>query len=441
MASPTSRSPRVSIASPYKNTERTTRRPQCPFNVQSKPFQIQPVMFHPVLPGETLKSLLLQSQVWSDPLDSALKSTGWWCEYNVFYIKHRDMPGYEVGSDGLGKDLIDMFVSNESIASHQDADGNVQTYCPPGGVDFVSAALQRVVDEYFRDEGEAALDYHIDNIPLCQVYGRGRSDVFDKLTLAADYEDHRVKLDSDDDGEIYVGDEMQRAFNEWAAAHDAGLVDMTYEDWMRTYGGRSDAGTEPDRVDFHRPEDIAYVREFTYPTNTVDPSTGVPAVAVGWRVASNLRKSFRFTEPGWILVTQTVRPKVYMGNQQGLVASMMQTRDTWLPAVLNAESTVGHLAVGDTVGPLASVMTANYMLSIRDLLLYGEQFVNYAPAGLPGFMALPTAAAVRRYAGASQVMSMFANDVTGRFRADGMISLNILGRQRETTNNLTLYKA
>ena len=119
MASPTSRSPRVSIASPYKNTERTTRRPQCPFNVQSKPFQIQPVMFHPVLPGETLKSLLLQSQVWSDPLDSALKSTGWWCEYNVFYIKHRDMPGYEVGSDGLGKDLIDMFVSNESIASHQ----------------------------------------------------------------------------------------------------------------------------------------------------------------------------------------------------------------------------------------------------------------------------------------------------------------------------------
>ena len=120
---------------------------------------------------------------------------------------------------------------------------------------------------------------------------------------------------------------------------------------------------------------------------------------------------------------------------------MMQTRDTWLPAVLNAESTVGHLTVGDTVGPLASVMAANYMLSIRDLLLYGEQFVNYAPAGLPGFMALPTATAVRRYAGASQVMSMFANDVTGRFRADGMISLNILGRQRETTNNLTLYKA
>ena len=169
------------------------------------------------------------------------------------------MPGYEVGTDGLGRDLVDMFVSNESIASHQDADGNAVTYCPPGGVDFVLNAVRRVVDEYFHDEGESYSIAEIDGIPLCQIYGRGRSDAFDKLTLASAYADHRQELDADGDGTIYVGDEMNRAFQEWAVAHDAGIIDMTYDDWMKTYGGRA-VETDIDRVDYHRPEDLAYMR-------------------------------------------------------------------------------------------------------------------------------------------------------------------------------------
>lgn len=442
MASPTSRSPRVAIAPAYARSERQGRRPQCPFNVRTKPFQIQPVCFHPVLPGETLKALLIQGQVWSDPLNVALKNTGWWCEYNVFYVKHRDLTGYEVATDGLGKDLIDMFVSNEALTAHKAGAAVPWTFTPVGGVDFLSAAMTRIVDEYFRDEGEAAATYHIDNVPIASVYGRGRSDAFDKLTPVANYEDHRQKLDADNDGTIYVGDEMNRAFNEWAAAHDAGLIDMTYEDWMRTYGGSADAGVEPDRVDYHRPEDIAYARDFTYPTNTVEPTTGVPAVAVGWRVGHNLRKAFRFQEPGWIVVTQTVRPKVYMGNQEGLVVSMMQTRNSWLPAVLHGETTEGHLLIDDLEGPLAATMAADYYVSVRDLLLYGEQFVNYDAAGTdPGFVALPAADGQRRYSNAAQAMALFSNTTDGRFRADGMISLNILGRQRETTRNLELYRA
>jgi len=439
MASPTARSPRVAIAPAYARTERVGRRPQNPFNVRTKPFQIQPVMFHPVLPGETLKNLLIQGQVWSDPLNVALKNTGWWCEYNVFYIKHRDLPGFEIGTDGLGKDLIDMFVSNESIASHAAGSVVPWTYTPVGGVDFVLPALQRVVEEYFRDEGETAGAFAIDSVPICQIYGRGRSDAFDKLTLAADYEDHRQELDADGDGTIHVGDEMNRAFNEWAAAHDAGLMDMTYDDWMRTYGGRAGPGVEPDRVDYHKPEDVAYARQFSYPTNTVEPSTGVPAVAVGWRVAHNLRKSYRFDEPGWLMVTQTVRPKVYLGNQEGLVSAMMITRDTWLPAVLHAESTVGHLVVDDLAGPLAATMSADYMLSIRDLLLYGEQFVNYDAAGTdPGFVALPSATAQRRYSDATQAMAMFSDTTNGRFLEDGVVTLHIAGRQQNPNKNLVL---
>ena len=442
MASPTQRSPRVAIAPAYARTERVGRRPQNPFNVATRPFQIQPVMFHPVLPGETLKTLLIQSQVWSDPLNVALKNTGWWCEYNVFYVKHRDLPGYEQGVDGLGKDLVDMFVVNESLAAHTAAAAVPWTYTAKGGVDFVAPSLERVVDEYFRDEGEKASDFVIDGVPICQIYGRGRSDAFDKLTLSSDYEDHRVNLDADGDGNIYVGDEMNRAFEEWAAMHDAGVMEMTYEDWLKTYGGGAGGSVEPDRVDYHRPEDVAYARQFAYPTNTVDPATGVPAVAVGWRVAHNLRKAYRFDEPGWLMVTQTVRPKVYLGQQKGSVASMMISRDAWLPAVLQSETTVGHLLIDKDEGPLEGVMsvgTDDYMVNVRDLLLYGEQFINYNPAGA-GFVALPLSSGQRRYAGADEAAALFT-DAGGRFRSDGMVSLTIMGRQRETTRNLTLYKA
>lgn len=442
MVSPTQRSPRVAIAPAYARTERTGRRPQNPYNVRTKPFQIQPVMFHPVLPGETLKAMLIQAQIWSDPLNVALKNTGWWCEYNVFYVKHRDLPGYEQSVDGLGKDLVDMFVSNEALTG-QEVAAVPWTYTPIGGIDFVKPALERVVEEYFRDEGETASAFNIDGVPICQIYGRGRSDVLDKLTPEAEYADHRQELDADGDGTIYVGDEMNRAFNEWAAAHDAGLIDMTYEDWMKTYGGGAGGSVEPDRVDYHRPEDIAYARQFTYPTNTVEPTTGVPAVAVGWRAQHNLRKSFRFDEPGWILVTQTVRPKVYLKNQVGSFASMMQTRDSWLPAVLNAETTAGHLLIPEETGPLGTTFgdtAGGYMVNIRDLLLYGEQFVNYAPDGA-GFVTLPTVDAQRRYADATQAMALFSDTTNGRFRADGMVSLTIMGRQRETTKNLTLYQA
>ena len=38
----------------------------------------------------------------------------------------------------------------------------------------------------------------------------------------------------DNDGDITV-DEVERAYVEWAAAYDAGLIQMDYEDWMKKF--------------------------------------------------------------------------------------------------------------------------------------------------------------------------------------------------------------
>lgn len=447
MASPTHRSPRVGIASSYATTQRVQRRPSHKFLVRYAPYQIQPIMIAPVLPGETMKTLMLQSQTWSSPMQGqTMRSIGWWHEYNFFYVKHRDLLGYETDAEApaLGKDLIDMFVSNSDLSAHEVSVANQNTYAGVGSIDYVQECLKRIVEEYFRDEGEAWDVATINGLPMTKIYGKGSSDPFEKLTLDDEYEDRRVSLDADGDGDITV-DEVNRAYVEWAAMKDAGLMDMDYEDWMRTYGVTA---TVPnvDRVDHHVPEDIAHFREFSYPTNTVEPTDGRPSTSVGWRVATRTSKAHLFKEPGWIVGVCYARPKIYLGNQRGNIAGYMKSRADWLPAIMNDELDVSHQNWAFNEGPLANVVdeeAGGYWIDIRDLLNHGDQFINVTASGAP-FISLPAANGNRRYADPAEVMAPF---ITGEsywwqgFETDGVISLGILGRQQERYKNLVLGKA
>ena len=441
MVSPTKRSPRVGIAPAYAGRSRASRRPQHRFNIRFKPYQLQPFMIAPVLPGESLKTLMLQTQVWSSPLVAMpMRNIGWWLEYFFFYVKHRDL-SYGPADTGLGNALVNAFVTGGDLTAFQDANGNVSTYCPPGGVDFVLEATKRIAEEYFRDEGEPWDEAKVGDLPAVKIYGKGGSDWSEKLTLVSDYEDRRVPLDVDQDGGVTV-DEVERAYIEWAAMKDAGLMDMDYEDWMRTYGSTSVLPNDV-RPDYHRPEDLAHYREFTYPTNTVEPTTGLPSTAVGWRSALRNNKAYFFKEPGWIVGLCVARPKVYLGFQKSNVASMMQTREAWLPAILNDQLNVSHMLVDKDIGPLAGVPAEDYYVDLRDLLNYGDQFINYAPADAAPFVMLPEAAGNRRYPVAGDIEKWFValEGVYKGFDMDGVCSLSILGRQQERTNNLVLGKA
>ena len=208
-----------------------------------------------------------------------------------------------------------MIVNNGNLAPYTVGADVPWSYTPKGGVDFVAAAVKRIVEEYFRDEGETSQSAVIDNVPIAQIYGRGQNDWSMRLTLAPDYEDRRQPLDVDGDGEIYVN-EIERAYTEWAAAYDAGLIQMDYEDWMRTYGVQS---TLPniDRVDYHRPELLFYNREFSYPTNTVEPTTGVPATAVGWRTAKQFKRIGCFRSPAGLSGSPASVRKSTSGPRKG----------------------------------------------------------------------------------------------------------------------------
>lgn len=439
MVSPTIRSPRVAIAPNYAKTPRKLRHPQHTFNLKTKPFGLYPFMIAPVIPGETLKSLMLQTQKWSDPLAAGvMKNLGWWSEYYFFYVKHRDLSGYEQAVDGIGKDLMDMMVSNESLSGAVDADGNAITYCPPNGIDFTLEAVKRIAEEYFRDEGEAWNNFTVDGLPQVKIYGRGRSDAYEKLTLDTAYASNDRSVDLPD--EI---DELGDAMQHWQALYDAGLMDMDYDDWMRTYGSQS-VLPNIDRPDKHVPELLCHWREFQMPTNTVEPSTGVPATAVGWRVAKAHRKASFFAEPGWIIGLTCVRPKTYL-KLTGSLATMMQTRQSWLPAVTSQHADASDLLIAEGSGPLSHLTlgTPNgYYVDLKDLLNYGDQFINWATTGTdaPPFVDLPTTAGARRYVSAGDVMQFFSDTTNGRFLEDGVVSLQILGRQQSDRQGLALGK-
>ena len=70
---------------------RVSRRPEHTFHVRYRPFQIQPVMIAPVLPGETLKQAQFQMRAVADPIRNPL--VGWWSSWMMFYVPFRALPG------------------------------------------------------------------------------------------------------------------------------------------------------------------------------------------------------------------------------------------------------------------------------------------------------------------------------------------------------------
>lgn len=87
----TRRDPKVRMSPAYAMSKRVLRNPQHRFSLQTRPYQLQPFMIAPVLPGETMKNLLLQARVVTHPLSPDLRLVGWWNEYFFFYVKHRDL--------------------------------------------------------------------------------------------------------------------------------------------------------------------------------------------------------------------------------------------------------------------------------------------------------------------------------------------------------------
>lgn len=408
---------RAPILKPVGRMGRKARKPTHTFQVRHMPWQIQPFMIAPVLPGETLKNILLQSRAVTKPIKNGL--VGWWIEHHFFYIKHRDLDNRDVFT-------AMMLDPNANTASLNSA-ANVKTYHFANSIDWVKLCLNRVRDTYFRDEDEIGTAFDIDGMPAAMI---GNNTWADSLVP----EDHfgaaeDLDVDTNADGTV-TASEIDNTMRMWEFLRANKLTDASYEDYLATFGIRSPPAEN------HRPELIRSCRNWSYPVNHVEPTTGVPASAVSWAVAERADKDRFFAEPGFIFGITIARPKVYYSKQSGSISSVMNDAISWLPAILSNDpyTSVKPFAAGADPLPAA---TDGYWIDIKDYLLYGEQFINFALSdAAANLVALPAnAIANKRYASKTDVEGLFtgATDALRVVEQDGIVNLDILGHMVDTT--------
>lgn len=393
--------------------ERGVRRPVHNFNTAQHFWELQPCLIAPVLPGETLDKLSLQSRVVTSPVKSRL--VGFWLEYFFFYVPFRQMPD--------AANLVAMFINPSNTLSATGAAS--YRYYDGRGYDWVSQCLQVCTQEWFRREGESWSGFTIrGNRPAASLGMDNFSDSLIDSTVLFDGGATSGNYDDQDRARLMM--EYRRSLQIMGA--DGGTVD--YEELLSSYGAYVKRAKERDR-----PELLRYIREWTYPTNTVEPTTGVPSTAASWSIVDSADKARAFTEPGFIFGVSVVRPKVYMSNQTGAASTMLDRAQRWLPPMMaDAGEEKGLAEFTNAQGPFgksAAGFTNGYWLDVRDLFNYGDQYIDSAMTDLTG-IALPTTGQNSRYASLAMANSLLVTADTYT-ASDGVVNLAIKTRVVEAS--------
>ena len=224
--------------------------------------------------------------------------------------------------------------------------------------------------------------------------------------------------------------EFEKARIQYEVLQANNLMDMTYEDYLRSFGMQPKL--EVSRV----PELLRHVREWTYPTNTVEPTTGVPSSALSWSIQDRADKDRFFKEPGFLFAVTVVRPKVYM-ELSGSAASLMSNAYSWLPAIMRDTPETSVLQIPETTGsPFGASAPDRMYVDIRDLLIYGDQYLNFAATATDAnIVDLPIPSTLqRRYVDNDDVVALFSGTTPPSLvKHDGVCRFHILGTQSDMT--------
>lgn len=435
----------ASILREVAKVGRKLRTPTYDFRLNYKPWAIQPFVCAPVLPGETMKNALVQARVVTDPIKNSL--LGWHSEMYLFYVKLRDLdardeivamlmtPGYDTSTLTYQWDH-----PTSNLAGFDTLTGHMQ------GINWPRMCLDRVVDEYFRDEGDnpAFLDRRAfvnemgtPGLPPASFQTRKSWHDSIKLHSLTPADDHDQLLGQEPE-ELHIPAGFEAAYAQFRQMQDLKLTTATFEDWLRQFGVKA---PKADREDSHKPELLRYIRDWKMPSNTVDPATGIPSSAVVWDVAERADKDRFFNEPGFVFGVVLARPKVYLGKTFSQASTMLNDAFAWLPAIMAGDPYTSLKKFSAQSGPLGHPFgpgdspSEAYWADVRDLFLYGDQMLHtpgYSYDGVNVVMA-PRANLERRYATDAEADALFKTADKNKVRCDGVISLSILGTQEDHT--------
>lgn len=425
----------VRVVQQSPSVGRKLRNPKIPFVTKQQPYEIRPFMIHPVLPGETMKSLNYQASVYSGELVNNLG--GWWYEVYFFYVKHRDLVEREM--------LTSIHVENVT-------DGALVTAASPihyhaSGINWVKMCLQRVTEEYFRHEDEAwNVATATSGLPLASI---SRDDWLDSAQRDGAIAEGDVDQLPDEvveeglhaDHGIPAG--FEAAYDTWLSMRRNRLIEVDFEDYLKANGIK----VPKEKVDPHRPELIRYLQDWELSKPGLDV-VGNPVGTVSWKLQERADKDRFISEPGFLFGVSVARPKIYI-NQAGTASGMMNDAFTWLPALLRDNPETSLKQITDTQ---AAALLPDYAGSegvwfdVRDLLLYGEQYLGGVDfAGLSGIvpgLAVPDADLNRRYPVVEELDALWTPEPDpgfppkrfgNAFVTEGVVSLSIASRISDTS--------
>lgn len=406
--------------------KRRIRRPAHRFQIRTRPWIIQPHTLAPVLPGETMRNLLLQVRTVTDPIDNPL--IGWWHEHYYFYVKLRDLDDRAT--------FESMVLDPEYSTSGLNEAASTDYFHGWSTINYSKKCLKRVVEEYFRVEGESWDTYTISSMPIAGLNLENGLDscVSDTNYLANQSEEETLTVGGDDS---FTATEMHDLMTKYYWQREHGLIrpELTYEAWLEAHYGVK-VPVADNVEDLYKPELIRFVRNWSYPTNTIDPSSGTPRSAVSWTLNERGDKDRFFSEPGFIFGCTVTRPKVYLSKQVGSLAGLMTDAKSWLPGLmLESDPFLGFKKTAATSGVIPTSTDA-YWIDIKDLLEYGDQFLNFAlTATDAGLVALPTTALQKRYAASTDADNLFVTKTagTGKVKMDGVTTFMIATHSRDLT--------
>lgn len=411
----------MKIIEQAKALQRRMRKPRQPFQIEAMPYQIAPFSFMPVYPNETLKNAYFQAKTVSDNLASDIM--GAHLEHYWFYVPLTCLPDAEA--------FKSMVINPEyDVSALITAAPDPFTNFAGGGINYVEMCLKKVVETYFRSEDheEEYMTGSIDGRASAKVV---TDDYTQSLAAPSHYTGIDIDLDLDGDGTTTVS-ELERAREMYTRLMLNGAIEMTFEQFLSDYGIRQTVEEK------NEPELLRYLRSYQDPIRGVDPTTGAPTARWTWKSQDSINKDRLFKHPGFIIGVQVCRPKVFLGNLEGTATSFIQSGN-WLPAQsLNAiQHGLKEFAAG--TGPIPS-QTGGYVVDLRDLLRYGEQFVNFdlAQDG-HNVVALPSADLSNlRYPSLADVQGLFASDLATKTKTDGLITYNIASHLGDDVTGATV---
>lgn len=428
---------------------RRNRNPRYNHITVNKPWEITPFFLAPVLAGETMASLLLQQTIALEGIKPTI--SGWWAETYFFYVKHRDLAERDA--------LTDMHVINTPISD----DAANPTYFHAAGHSWMDKCLDRVVREYFRDENEEPnVAVGSTGLPLVKL---DRDNWLDSARVDLASTDLELDLLPAESVEMSMYEAHQvpagyeAHYDTWLQMRRARFIEVDFEDYLKSHGIKVAA----DKVEPNRPELIRYIKDWQTPRSWSVPTTGEAAAQLRWTMSERADKDRFFTEPGFIIGLNVLRPKVLVGGIKGTALGLLRNAFTWLPAMLNdnPETSLVKIPNADAVALFpAFTGTEDIWFDVKDLFLYGEDYQNFGtvPGNLVASTTAPFSDFSRRYAGTDDIAALtwqpapidpgadplvypYTSPVhaTGGGVAEGVVSLTIKSRITDTSGHGDQY--